>query len=357
MISIGIPKSQRGLIPTDHAGKMKKIGLVFLLSLTLTNLFAQKETFDVMRYAPPAGWKKEVTQTLTSYSITNNGNGSWCQIGLIKTTVSKGSLDADFQSEWQELIVKSFSPTQAPQMIEDRDADGWKIRAGLAKFVFNKSEAIAMLTVLSGFGRCASIVATTNSQDYLKDIQALLASVELIKPETAGPSAAAAGAGDNASILGTWSASASDQSSFRVNNGVMSSITRQYTFNADGTYLFYSKTFDPLMDKMLLGRESGTYRISGDTLALAPAKSVLEAWSKKDGTDRWGRLLSSQKRSLENVTYRFAKNYFSGLREWSLILRADRETQRDGSFVGTGDFKNAWIYGPPCRDCLIKLPD
>ena len=187
---------------------MKKIRLVFLFSLTLTNLFAQKETFDVIRYATPAGWKKEAAQTLISYSIINKGNGSWCRIGLIKSTVSKGSLEADFQSEWQELIVKNYAPTQAPQMIEDRDADGWKIRAGLAKFVFNQSEAITMLTVLSGFGRCASIVATTNSQDYLKDIQALLASVELIRTETAVPPTVAAGAGDNASILGTWSASA-----------------------------------------------------------------------------------------------------------------------------------------------------
>ena len=325
--------------------------------MALTNLFAQTETFDVITYTPPAGWKIEVTPTLTSYSALNGRSNAWCRISIVKSTTGKGSLEADFQSEWRELIVRNFSPKDAPQLTEAQESNGWKIQAGIAKFVFNNAEAIAMLTTMSGYGRSASIVAVTNSEDYLKDIQALLASVELIKPETAGPSAAAAGAGDNASILGTWSASASDQSSFRVNNGVMSSITRQYTFNADGTYLFYSKTFDPLMDKMLLGRESGTYRISGDTLALAPAKSVLEAWSKKDGTDRWGRLLSSQKRSLENVTYRFAKNYFSGLREWSLILRADRETQRDGSFVGTGDFKNAWIYGPPCRDCLIKLPD
>jgi hypothetical protein len=336
---------------------MKKIFVVLLLSLALTSAFAQKETFDVITYAPPAGWKIEVTPTLTSYSITNNGNGRWCRISIVKSTTGQGSLEADFQSEWRELVVRNFSPKEEPQLTEAQESNGWKIQAGISKFVFNNAEAIAMLTTMSGYGRTASIVAVTNSQDYLKDIQALLASVEMKKPEGAAAPPVPGPVGGGGSILGTWSASASDQSSFRVKNGVMSSITRQYTFNADGTYLFYSKTFDPLMDKMLLGRESGTYRISGDTLALAPAKSVLEAWSKKDGTDRWGRLLSSQNRVLENVTYRFAKNYFSGLREWSLILRADRPTQRDGSFVGTGDFKNAWIYGPPCRDCLIKLPD
>jgi hypothetical protein len=67
---------------------------------------------------------------------------------------------------------------------------------------------------------------------------------------------------DNRSIIGTWGANASDQSSFRVNNGVMNYITRQYTFNPNGIYSFVSKAFDPLMDKILLGKESGTYQNS-----------------------------------------------------------------------------------------------
>src|SRR5659263_754952 len=36
----------------------------------------------------------------------------------------------------------------------------------------------------------------------------------------------------NSEIHGTWGATASDQSSFRVKNGVMNYIMRQYTFNA-----------------------------------------------------------------------------------------------------------------------------
>ena len=49
-----------------------------------------------------------------------------------------------------------------------------------------------MLTTMSGYGRSASIVATTNSQDYLKDIQTLLSSVDMLKPEAASAPPAAA---------------------------------------------------------------------------------------------------------------------------------------------------------------------
>jgi hypothetical protein len=162
---------------------------------------------------------------------------------------------------------------------------------------------------------------------------------------------------DNEAVIGTWSASASDQSSFRVNNGVMNYIVRQYTFNPNGTYSFVSKTFDPLMDKILLGRENGTYQINANNLTINPEKSVLEAWSKKDGKDEWGNLLDSQNNTLEKVSYQFTKHYFSGIREWSLVLQAGMQTHRDGPFSGSSAFSNAWIYGPPCSQCFIRLPN
>jgi hypothetical protein len=161
----------------------------------------------------------------------------------------------------------------------------------------------------------------------------------------------------DSSILGTWVTSASDQSSWRVNNGVMSTISRQYTFNANGTYTFISKTFDPLMDKLLLGKESGTHQLSGNTITLRPQKSVLEAWSKKDGTDKWGNFLTSQNIALEQTTYRFSKHYFEGIQKWNLVLQADKETKRDGPFSGNTTFTNSWYYGPvsPTNNA-IELP-
>ena len=335
---------------------MKKIICLSILFISVANTFAQKEVFDIVNYTPPNNWKKDVTENNTSYTFVNKKNNSWCRINIVKSTTSKGSIEQDFESEWQELVVKSYQPTEAPQLNEVQEADGWKIKAGGAKFTFNNSDAMAMLTTMSGFNRCVSIVATTNSQEYLKDIETFLSSVDLQKPETVSTQTTVNN-NDNNSVLGIWLANASDQSSWRVNNGVMNYISRQYTFNANGTYSFISKAFDPLMDKILLGKENGTFQISGNSITVNPQKSVLEGWSKKEGKDEWGKLLNTQNITLEKITYQFTKHYFSGIKEWSLVLQADKVTQRDGPFSGGTAFSNAWIYGTPCNKCLIKLPE
>jgi hypothetical protein len=325
--------------------------------MLLTNVSAQKENFDLITYSPPAGWKKDVTENIINYIITNKMNNSWCQIGIIKSTISKGNIESDFESEWQDLVVKNFKPTDAPKLNEVHVTDGWKIKEGVVKFKFNNADAMAMLTTISGFDRCASIVVTTNSQEYLKEIDALLTSVELKKMESAGQPPATGSNSDNTSILGEWVATASDQSSFRVNNGVMNYITRQYTLNANGTYSFVSKAYDPLMDNILLGKENGTFQISGNNLTIIPVESVLEAWSKKDGRDEWGNMISTQNITNEKVTYQFNKHYFEGNQKWNLVLQANEVTKRDGPFNSNTTFTNAWYYGRvSANNKVIELP-
>jgi hypothetical protein len=164
---------------------MKKILLFFIVCLSTTDLFAQKETFDLFAFTLPAGWKKEVTENIISYTKTNNKNKSWCRIGIVKSTISKGNIEADFESEWQDLIVKNYNPTEAPVLNEARETDGWKVKDGVVKFTFNNSVAQAMLTTISGFDRCASIVITLNNQEYINDIDSFLQSVEFKKMEPA----------------------------------------------------------------------------------------------------------------------------------------------------------------------------
>jgi hypothetical protein len=336
--------------------KMKYLFFVFFAFSAANLLAQQKATFDLATYTVPSGWKQTSNSSnVVGYTITNNQKGTYCQIGLYASTASKGSLQADFESEWQELIVKMYKPSAKPNLLPVASENGWDAQAGVAPFEFNGARSAAMLVTMSSNGRCVSIVIVTNTEDYQTEIEKFVDDVDLKRIEPASQSVAAADG--SASILGTWSMTSSSQSSYRVKNGVTNYIRRQYTFNQDGTYTFITRTFDPLMEKILLGKESGTYQISGNNLTVTPQKSVLEGWSKKNGSDQWGNFIDSQNVPLEKVTYQFTKHYFSGIQEWNLVFQAEAPTKREGPFSNNSTFSNAYYYSPiSTGHPLIELP-
>jgi hypothetical protein len=351
---------------------MKKIFLLSVLCVFVGKVFAQKETFDIVTYTPPKGWKKEVIGDITSYSITNKTKNNWCQLGIVKSIDSKGNIEQDFESEWQGLIVKTYKPTGTPQLDEVKDADGWKIKSGATTFSFNKGEATALLTTISGFDRCVSIIATTNSEDYLKDIESFLSSVDLKKPETnvqlpakkttegtQNEPVKQITTTNNAAISGIWSKTSSARvaSGDAAGEGAGGYTKDQYTFNANGTYNFVSKTFRMNMNKIILVKESGTYIINGTTITINPQNSTTQSWSKSGGVDKWGSFLSTQSRTLEKASYTFTKHYFSGIGTWNLVLQSNKPTARDGGFSNNTTFSNAWYFSPiSSNNPVIELP-
>lgn len=101
-------------------------------------------------------------------------------------------MNADFASDWKTVMVTNYGVTEPAQVTETPAEGDWQAKAGVATFAFDKGTSIAMLTTITGLGRTVSIVAVTSSQDYLPAIQALLGSVEMLKPatkETAKPTA------------------------------------------------------------------------------------------------------------------------------------------------------------------------
>lgn len=164
---------------------MKIIALLpLLISLTATS-FAQKQTYDLVTFNSPKGWTKEEKQNLIMYTRVDKKNKTWCQIGVYKSTASKGSIEADLQSEWNEMAVKQFSITDTMQATETQEADGWKIKTGSGKFTFNNQPAAVLLTTFSGYNRCTSIMATTNSQRYLENIESFVGGINLKNPGAA----------------------------------------------------------------------------------------------------------------------------------------------------------------------------
>ena len=199
------------------------------------------------------------------------------------------------------------------------------------------------------------MVAITNSQDYLKQIESFGESINLKKPESNSASEvnintvnlepAPLSNAHNSAIVGSWGKSNS-VSQINSRFGTYSYNKQQYIFNKNGTYSFAAKNYSEQYEESLLIRESGTYSVSENNLTIIPENSVIEAWSKKNGGDNWNQLKTSQKRPLEKTTYQFV------LVEKNLVLQADKETERDGHFSNG----NSYSYGPPGTFTPIKLP-
>lgn len=170
---------------------MKRLGAVALY-LALAAVADAKETVDLLTLDPPKGWAKEVkANTYTSYTSTNQKKGTYCQIFVLLSTASKGSLQQDFDHEWKSLVAQQYGVTKAPQMSGPRTMDGWEIKDGTAPFKFNGAPATATLTTMTGNGKTMSIVAVTNGEDYAPAIRKLLDSVEMKKLTAAEPQAQA----------------------------------------------------------------------------------------------------------------------------------------------------------------------
>lgn len=331
----------------------------FILLLTVSvSAFAQhSESFDIASFRPPAGWARQSKDGGLLFSTSDQKKGTYAMIVLYQSDLTSGDPKRDFDANWRQFISGAFGVKDKPQMEPQKQADGWTITSGGSTFTGELGASAVILSTYSGFGRKFSAAAVFNSQEYIPTIDAFASSILLSKPAANAP--AAVTTQTDSAILGTWGQNLGAHMTYGdpVAAGMAGYSKDQYTFNANGTYTFVSKTFRMSYDKIILVKENGTYQISGGNLMIKPQKSVIQAWSKLNGGDKFGRLLTSQNRTLETVTYRFTKHYFSGIDQWNLVLQADKPTERDGPFSTLAVFPNAWYYKPiSANNPLIVLP-
>lgn len=317
------------------------------------NLFAQKpETFDIATFQAPKGWNKQVGPDAIQFSIEDKDN--YCLVMLFRSASGIGSPKENFDAAWDTIVKEAVTVSTVPQMFPADTKGEWLVAGGFAPFEKDGAKGVALLYTASGYGKMVNALVLTNTQAYEDVLTAFLESISFTKPDVATQRAPA----EN-SIRGTWSKNHGARMTYGdpVAAGMAGYSKDQYTFNTNGTYTFVSKTFRMAYDKIILVIENGTYQINGDTIAIKPQKSVVQAWSKRNGGDNWGRLLSTQNRALETVNYRFTKHYFSGIQLWNLVLQADRPTERDGPFSNNTLFQNAWYYSPiSANNPVVELP-
>ena len=315
------------------------------------------DTFDIASFSPPAGWAKQAKDGGLLFSTSDHKRGTYAMIVLYKSSESTASPKTDFDAEWKQYVAGTFPVKAGPQMEPAKEADGRTISIGGGIFETELGTSGLILSTFSGFGRRFSVAAIFNSQEYLPVIEAFVQSIVLAKT-AAGP-APVANPNADSSIIGTWGQNLGAHMTYGdpVSAGMAGYSKDQYTFNANGTYTFVSKTFRMAYEKIILVQESGSYEVNGGNLTVKPQKSVIQAWSKLNGGDKFGRLLTSQNRKLETVTYRFTRHYFSGIDQWQLVLQADDPTERDGPFSTFTLFFNAWYYKPiSANNPAVELP-
>ncbi len=168
---------------------MKNLFSLLLLTLSAVNVLAQKETFDIISYKTLKGWTKETKAN--SMTLSKIDGGSWCQIILYKNTVSKGDINADFDSEWKTLIIPNYQGISTPDKENPETGKDWTVMSGSGVWKFNGNNVATILTTYSGNGACVSIVCNATAKPYLDAFKNFMASIDLYNGKNDAPSVTA----------------------------------------------------------------------------------------------------------------------------------------------------------------------
>ena len=327
-------------------------------ALLVVPLTAQApKRLDFMAFTlPPGEWRTEATSGYEGYTRAVPGRG-FCRLTVHRVVPSRGSLESDSAADWDALIQRRY-----PDAINHKTrtvpvgGTAWTFTHQSAMAKVDGTEMLLSVHTFTGHGQHMSLLFENTHQPFDDLLNQIISGLAMSAP--AGPvgrnTSTASPQGKPSSLLGKWQRTASGLTAWgpastqghSASMAYSQGYTRwMYDFKADGSFTLSCKTWPLSGDRMYYRRESGAFRMEGESFTLTPRQSVTECWAKKEGhLDEPGQLISRQTNPLESANYRFVFHYSSGIREWNLILMTDRETGRDGKFDGGSLFPNGWFY-------------
>ncbi|HEV7699534.1 MAG TPA: lipocalin family protein [Pyrinomonadaceae bacterium] len=312
-------------------------------------VFCQRESLDIIEYTPPRGWTKTPKDGLIVYSTIDKVTGGYCLLTVYPSSSSAGSPQKDFAASWSERVAAPFKADSDPKP-QSHTEHGWTSLSAATQIISDGTPSAVMMTVVSGYGRSASILVILSNQEFMPQIEAFMGGIKMneatamayAKPPPTAPASNAApipNSYDPAALVGRWgNGIAGDTISGSYITYGSNASQQFYIFNADGTFRFVYSGYSGLAGQMgsfhITTEESGVYSIKGDSITITPKKSQSNSNS--------GGVTSN---ALETVTYRWTIHYFEGSKEYELILHPDHQTQRDGGFsYGCLAFPNSYCY-------------
>src|SRR5260221_954458 len=322
------------------------VQVAFMLAPRLA--FCQTEKIDIVQFTSPKGWTKTPKDGLMVYSNSDKNTGGYCLLTVYPSTASAGSPNKDFANEWNEKVVKAFKAEANPKT-ETQTEDGWTSVSAATQIESDRITSAVIMTVISGYGRAASILAILNNQEYLPQVDAFMTGIKMDKAQAiadakpspttpTSPTTPVANSYSPAALVGKWGTGIAGDtvSGNYIQYGSVAS-QKYYQFNADGTYSFIYSGYSGLAGTagafQITMEESGVYTLNGDSMTITPKKS--QTRSKSEGL---------KNNPLEAVTYRWTIHYFEGIGEYALVLHPDHQTKRDGGFDYAMAFPDSYIY-------------
>ena len=334
------------MAPIMHRTIRTVLAPCFIQLLALAS-FAQVEKFDIVTYTTPKGWGMEKGTDTLQFTKEDKANKTFAIVTVYRSMDAGPDSRANFLAAWKALVNETFKSPAQPQIGTPGPKDGWMAEVGLAPVSTEELKGAAILTTMTGGGKMINVLVLANSDSFTKEIEAIIDSITL--PPVKAASAQSTGPAPTAvpaRLIGKWNRSGSGYPTYAdpVSWGTAGYTTSRYEFKPDGTYVHTERSFRMMMENIIVVKETGKYSVSGDTLTITPAKSVISSYKKAGGVDTLGALVKSQNRDLETVAYKFTFHYFEGIQEWNLVLQADKITQRDGQFSNNTTFPNAWYF-------------
>jgi len=127
--------------------------LVCLLTVAISSFAQSTETFDIATFQAPADWKKQSKDGVVIFNTSNQQKNTYAMILLYASGESSGNAKGDFESDWQEFVVRQFKVNAHPETEPEKTAAGWKIITGGAAFQNDLGPAAVLMSTYSGNGR------------------------------------------------------------------------------------------------------------------------------------------------------------------------------------------------------------
>lgn len=136
---------------------MKKSFLILALAFVSTIIFAQTESFDLLKYKVPSGWTSQSRPTQVSYVGTEPETNTPVEIIVYKSQDGAPKIDSSFRQEWHRIFDASYGSPSIPAVRKRNSANSLQYAENGAELMHGGQKQYSHLFVFSANGKIQTI--------------------------------------------------------------------------------------------------------------------------------------------------------------------------------------------------------